>query len=77
MPQIHSAASAHLPTFITTPGETDVLFYAAVAVTLAFVLGLGIPFFRIHGIPEQIARRTSKGAGGNRSQKAGLIANRK
>src|ERR687897_1402413 len=57
---LHPAASHHLPSFITAPGETDVLM-VVMAVILAFsVLGFGILFFRLHTLPERMAHRSHK-----------------
>lgn len=57
---LHPAASHHLPSFITAPGETDVLMIV-MAVILAFsVLGFGIVFFRLHTLPERMAHRSHK-----------------
>jgi len=57
---IHPAASHHLPSFITAPGETDVLMVVT-AVILAFaVVGFGILFLRLHTLPERMAHRSQK-----------------
>src|ERR1700741_1516069 len=57
---LHSAASQHLPAFITAPGQTDVLMVVmAVILTLA-ILGFGILFFRLHTMPERIAHKSQK-----------------
>ena len=57
---LHSAASHNLPSFITAPGETDVLMVVmGVFLTLA-VLMFGILFFRLHSLPERMAHRTHK-----------------
>jgi uncharacterized membrane protein len=53
-------APEHLPFFITPPGGTDVLFNAVAVVVLLCVVGLGVVFFTIHALPEQIAHRTKK-----------------
>jgi len=57
---LHPAASHHLPSFITAPGETDVLMVIMTIVLLAAVLGFGILFLRLHTLPERIAHRTHK-----------------
>jgi hypothetical protein len=57
---IHQAATHHLPSFITAPGQTDVLMVVMAMVLLASVLGFGIFFFRLHTLPERIAHRTHK-----------------
>ena len=57
---IHEAATHHLPSFITAPGQTDVLMVVMAVVLLLSVLGFGIFFFRLHTLPERIAHRTHK-----------------
>jgi hypothetical protein len=57
---LHPAATHHLPSFITSPGETDVLM-VVMAVILAFsVLMLGVLFFWLHSLPERMAHRSQK-----------------
>jgi hypothetical protein len=57
---LHPAAPHHLPSFITAPGETDVLMVIMAVVLLASVLGFGILFLRLHTLPERMAHRTHK-----------------
>jgi hypothetical protein len=57
---IHEAATHHLPSFITAPGQTDVLMIVMAAVLVLAVMGFGIFFFRLHTLPERIAHRTHK-----------------
>ena len=54
------AAPHHLPSFITAPGDTDVLMVIMTIVLLLAVLGFGILFLRLHTLPERIAHRTHK-----------------
>jgi hypothetical protein len=57
---LHPAATQHLPSFITAPGETDVLM-VIMAVILAFsVLMFGVLFFWLHSLPERMAHRSHK-----------------
>jgi hypothetical protein len=56
----HPAAPAHLPFFITRPGETDVLMVAMAIVLGGTVLLAGILFFRLHTLPERIAHKSQK-----------------
>ena len=56
----HPAASEHLPSFITAPGETDVLMVVMAVILLLAILAFGILFFRLHTLPERIAHRTHK-----------------
>ena len=57
---IHPAASHHLPSFITAPGETDTLMVVMAGVLALSILGFGILFLRLHTLPERIAHRTHK-----------------
>src|SRR5262244_4094146 len=56
----HPAATHHLPSFITAPGETDVLMVVMAVILLGSVLGVGILFFRLHTLPERIAHKGHK-----------------
>jgi hypothetical protein len=57
---LHPAAPHHLPSFITAPGETDVLMVAMGFVLLLAILMFGILFFRLHSLPERVAHRSHK-----------------
>src|SRR3954447_14454817 len=57
---VHPAAAHHLPSFVTPPGETDVLMVVMGVVLVLAVLGFGIVFFRLHSLPEQIAHKSHK-----------------
>ena len=57
---IHPAASHHLPGFITAPGETDVWMVVSLIMLVAIVVGIGVFYFKIHALPEQIAHKTDK-----------------
>jgi hypothetical protein len=57
---IHEAATHHLPSFITAPGQIDVLMVVMAIVLLLAVMGFGVFFFRLHTLPERIAHRTHK-----------------
>jgi nitrogen fixation/metabolism regulation signal transduction histidine kinase len=56
----HLAAHTHLPSFITAPGETDVLMIVMGVVLLFSVMLFGIIFFRLHTLPERMAHRGHK-----------------
>jgi hypothetical protein len=60
MNKLHPAASHNLPSFITTPGETDVLMVAVAVFLLFSVLLFGSLFFRLHTMPERMAHRSHK-----------------
>ncbi|MGB8746669.1 MAG: hypothetical protein WCD54_11965 [Pseudolabrys sp.] len=50
----HPAASPHQPSFITAPGETDVLMVVMGVVLLLFVLMVGNLYFRLHALPDRL-----------------------
>jgi hypothetical protein len=57
---LNSAATDHLPFFITAPGQTDGLFNAMLLFLIAFVFGIGLLYLRLHALPEHMAHGTSK-----------------
>ena len=57
---IHSAASHHLPSFITAPGETDVLMVVMSVILVLALLMFGSLFFRLHTLPERMAHKSRK-----------------
>jgi hypothetical protein len=57
---LHPAASHHLPSFITPPGETDVLMVVMAIVLVLAVLGFGLVFLRLHTLPERMAHKSQK-----------------
>lgn len=57
---LHPEAIPHLPVFITAPGETDVLLVVNAIFVLLAVLGLGLFYFKLHALPEQLAHRGQK-----------------
>ena len=59
-PTIHPAATQHLPSFITAPGETDVLMIVTALILIGAVVGIGVLFLRLHSLPEHIAHKSNK-----------------
>lgn len=57
---LHPAATEHLPPFITPPGSTDVLFVGIAIFLILAVVGVGLVYFRLHALPEQLAHRGQK-----------------
>jgi hypothetical protein len=57
---IHPAAIHHIPPFVTAPGETDVLLVAMGLFMLSAVVGIGLVYFKLHALPEQLAHRGQK-----------------
>lgn len=56
----HPAAPHSLPPFITSPGDTDVLFVVMALFLLFSVLAVGLLFLRLHTLPERMAHRSQK-----------------
>ena len=44
---LHPAASHHLPSFITAPGQTDVVMVVMGVILVLAILGFGSLFFRL------------------------------
>ena len=57
---LHPQATHHLPSFVTPPGETDVLMVVTAVILLGSVVGFGVLFLRLHALPEHIAHGTHK-----------------
>jgi len=57
---LHPAATDHLPSFITAPGQTDVLMVVMSVVLALAVLAFGILFLRLHTLPERLAHKSQK-----------------
>src|SRR4029077_20087928 len=58
--EAHPAATEHLPSFITAPGETDWLMVIMAVILAVSVLGFGLLFLRLHTLPERMAHRGHK-----------------
>lgn len=57
---LHPLATEHLPIFLTPPGETDVMLVAMAIFLVATVVGIGVFYFKLHSLPEQLAHRGQK-----------------
>jgi multisubunit Na+/H+ antiporter MnhF subunit len=57
---LHPVASQHLPSFITPPGETDVLMIITAGILAVSILMFGILFLRLHSLPERMAHGGGK-----------------
>src|SRR5262245_7770266 len=60
MPEPHPVAPHDLPSFITAPGETDVLMVVMALVLLFSVVAFGVLYFRLHSLPERMAHTSQK-----------------
>jgi hypothetical protein len=56
----HPLATEHYPVFLTPPGQTDVLLVAMAIFIVAAVVGIGVLYFKLHSLPEQMAHRGQK-----------------
>ncbi len=57
---IHPLATEHWPVFLTAPGDTDVLLVGMAVFMFAAVVGIGVFYFKLHSLPEQMAHRGQK-----------------
>ncbi|MBN8977602.1 MAG: hypothetical protein J0I08_14080 [Rhizobiales bacterium] len=57
---VHPAAPHHLPSFITAPGDTDILMIVVGIILIAAVLAVGNIYLRLHTLPERMAHRSQK-----------------
>ena len=57
---LHPAAPHHLPSFVTAPGDTDILMVVVGLILLAAVLFVGNIYLKIHSLPERMAHRSQK-----------------
>jgi hypothetical protein len=58
--QLHPQAPHHLPSFITAPGDIDVLMVVMGIVLIAAVLAVGNVYLRLHSLPERMAHKSQK-----------------
>jgi hypothetical protein len=59
-PALHPAAPHDLAPFMSAPGQTDVLLVAMAIFLLLAVVGVGVFYFKLHALPEQMAHRGQK-----------------
>ena len=57
---LHPLASHNLPSFITPPGETDILMVITGIILAGSVIIFGLVFFRLHSLPERVAHASHK-----------------
>lgn len=58
--QVHPMAPHHLPFYIVSPGNTDVLMVVTGLILIGAVFGVGIFYWHLHSLPERMAHRTQK-----------------
>ena len=57
---LHPSAPHDLPSFITAPGDTDILMVVVGIVLIGSILGIGNLYLRLHSLPEQMAHKSQK-----------------
>jgi len=57
---IHPAAPHHLPSFITAPGDTDILMVVVAIVLVGSILMVGNFYLHLHTMPERMAHKSQK-----------------
>jgi hypothetical protein len=57
---IHPSAPHHLPSFITAPGDTDVLMVGVGIFMIIAVLAVGNFYLHLHSLPERMAHKSQK-----------------
>jgi hypothetical protein len=57
---LHPAAPHDLPSFITAPGDTDILMVVVGIILIAAVLGVGNFYLHLHTMPERMAHKSQK-----------------
>jgi len=57
---IHPSAPRHLPSFITAPGDTDVLMVAVGIFLIVAILAVGNFYLQLHSLPERMAHKSQK-----------------
>ena len=59
---VHPLKAAHVPSFITQPGQTDTLLVIVGIFLILLIIGAGIVYFRLHAIPEQLSHKDNNKA---------------
>jgi hypothetical protein len=57
---LHPLAPHHLPSFITAPGDTDILMVVVGIILLIAILFVGNVYLQIHSLPERMAHKSQK-----------------
>jgi hypothetical protein len=58
--ELHPAAPHDLPSFITAPGDTDVLMVVVGIVLIGSILMVGNFYLHLHTMPERMAHKSQK-----------------
>lgn len=57
---LHPNAPYHLPSFITAPGDADILLLVVGVILILAVLGVGNIYLHLHTLPERMAHKSQK-----------------
>lgn len=57
MTDLHPLAPHHLPIYLPGSDGSDPLFVAVVVILLAVMMGVGVLYFKLHSLPEQIGEK--------------------
>src|ERR1700720_3976158 len=57
---LHPGVPPDLPSFITAPGDTDILMVVIGFLLIAAVLGVGNLYLHLHSLPERMAHKGQK-----------------
>jgi hypothetical protein len=57
---LHPNAPHHLPSFITAPGDTDILMVGVGIFLIVAVLAVGNVYLHLHTLPERMAHKSQK-----------------
>jgi hypothetical protein len=57
---INSAATDHLPWFVTGPGQTDVLMNIMILFLMFVIFSTGVLYLRLHSLPEHMAHKANR-----------------
>jgi hypothetical protein len=57
---LHPATPHHLPSFITAPGETDILMIVVGIILIGAILAVGNFYLHLHTMPERMAHKSQK-----------------
>jgi hypothetical protein len=58
----HALAREHVPFFITPSGQTDEVLVAMAVFLVSLVVMLGVIYFRLHALPEQMSHQSNNKA---------------
>ena len=58
--QLHPLAPHHLPSFITAPGDMDVLMVVMGVFLIVAILAVGNFYLKLHTLPERMAHKSQK-----------------